>query len=157
MNRRRNEGLNEGKNTITKILITGGAGFIGSHLADELLAHGYQISALDTLSPQVHGPSAWRPADQQYYVSDPHKFSAATGWPPKISVRDGLTKLFNWLQRSRAARCRPLERQRKKRTAHREARRKKWNSRRIDQGKLIAAKFHGHPSDTDCATVSSRH
>ena len=37
------------------ILITGGAGFIGSHLADELLAHGYQVRALDNLSPQVHG------------------------------------------------------------------------------------------------------
>ena len=37
------------------ILITGGAGFIGSHLADELLAHGYRVRALDNLSPQVHG------------------------------------------------------------------------------------------------------
>jgi dTDP-L-rhamnose 4-epimerase len=36
------------------ILITGGAGFIGSHVADELLAHGYRVRALDTLSPQVH-------------------------------------------------------------------------------------------------------
>ena len=39
----------------TKILITGGAGFIGSHLADELLAHGYRVRALDNLSEQVHG------------------------------------------------------------------------------------------------------
>ena len=31
------------------ILITGGAGFIGSHLADELLAHGYDVRALDNL------------------------------------------------------------------------------------------------------------
>ena len=38
-----------------KILITGGAGFIGSHLADELLAHGYRVRALDNLSRQVHG------------------------------------------------------------------------------------------------------
>lgn len=38
-----------------RILITGGAGFIGSHLADELLAHGYRVRALDNLSPQVHG------------------------------------------------------------------------------------------------------
>ena len=40
------------------ILITGGAGFIGSHLADELLAHGYRVRALDNLSPQVHGTSS---------------------------------------------------------------------------------------------------
>ena len=38
-----------------RILITGGAGFIGSHLADELLGHGYHVRALDMLSPQVHG------------------------------------------------------------------------------------------------------
>jgi dTDP-L-rhamnose 4-epimerase len=44
------------------VLITGGAGFIGSHLADHLLAHGYRIRAFDTLSPQVHGPDADRPA-----------------------------------------------------------------------------------------------
>ena len=37
------------------VLITGGAGFIGSHLADELLAHGYRVRALDDLTPQVHG------------------------------------------------------------------------------------------------------
>ncbi len=43
------------------ILITGGAGFIGSHLADELLKHGYRVRALDNLSQQVHGPEGRRP------------------------------------------------------------------------------------------------
>jgi len=38
-----------------RVLITGGAGFIGSHLADALLARGYQVRALDNLSEQVHG------------------------------------------------------------------------------------------------------
>jgi dTDP-L-rhamnose 4-epimerase len=37
------------------VLITGGAGFIGSHLADELLAHGYGVRVLDAMSAQVHG------------------------------------------------------------------------------------------------------
>jgi dTDP-L-rhamnose 4-epimerase len=44
-----------------KVLITGGAGFIGSHLSDELLAQGYQVRALDCLSPQVHGEGRRRP------------------------------------------------------------------------------------------------
>jgi len=43
------------------ILITGGAGFIGSHVADELLSHGYRIRALDNLAPQVHGEGGPRP------------------------------------------------------------------------------------------------
>lgn len=38
-----------------RVLITGGAGFIGSHLADELLRRGYAVRILDSLSPQVHG------------------------------------------------------------------------------------------------------
>ena len=36
------------------VLITGGAGFIGSHLADTLLASGYRVRALDNLTEQVH-------------------------------------------------------------------------------------------------------
>ena len=44
------------------VLITGGAGFIGSHLADELLASGYKVRALDNLSPQVHGKDRRRPS-----------------------------------------------------------------------------------------------
>ncbi|HVE84476.1 MAG TPA: NAD-dependent epimerase/dehydratase family protein [Myxococcales bacterium] len=45
-----------------RVLITGGAGFIGSHLADELLRCGYQVRALDNLIDQVHGPGGHRPA-----------------------------------------------------------------------------------------------
>jgi dTDP-L-rhamnose 4-epimerase len=45
-----------------KILITGGAGFIGSHLADELLDKGYRVVVLDSLSEQVHGKNCKRPA-----------------------------------------------------------------------------------------------
>src|SRR6187401_2920916 len=42
-------------------LITGGAGFVASHLADHLLAHGYRVRALDSLNPQVHGEAGARP------------------------------------------------------------------------------------------------
>lgn len=37
-----------------KVLITGGAGFIGSHTADALLAEGHEVRVLDSLEPPVH-------------------------------------------------------------------------------------------------------
>jgi dTDP-L-rhamnose 4-epimerase len=44
-----------------RVLITGGAGFIGSHLARHLLRQGHEVRALDRLDPQVH-PERRRPA-----------------------------------------------------------------------------------------------
>lgn len=38
----------------TRVLVTGGAGFIGSHVCDELVEHGYEVRVLDYLVPQVH-------------------------------------------------------------------------------------------------------
>lgn len=37
------------------VLITGGAGFVGSHLADRLLETGHRVRVLDSFDPQVHG------------------------------------------------------------------------------------------------------
>jgi dTDP-L-rhamnose 4-epimerase len=45
-----------------RVLITGGAGFIGSHVADELLRRGYRVRVLDNLSEQVHGTLRQLPA-----------------------------------------------------------------------------------------------
>ena len=44
-----------------QILITGGAGFIGSHLARRLLTDGHRVRALDNLTEQVH-PGGARPS-----------------------------------------------------------------------------------------------
>lgn len=40
------------------VLVTGGAGFVGSHIVDELVARGHTVRVLDSLDVQVHGPHA---------------------------------------------------------------------------------------------------
>ena len=49
-----------------KILITGGAGFIGSNLALNLLSIGHDVKVLDNLSKQIHGDD---PLDSPLYIS----------------------------------------------------------------------------------------
>lgn len=44
-----------------RVLITGGAGFIGSHLADELIRRGHRVRIVDSLVPEVHGRAGIRP------------------------------------------------------------------------------------------------
>ena len=40
---------------LKNILITGGSGFIGSHISLKLLNLGFNVRVLDNLSPQIHG------------------------------------------------------------------------------------------------------
>jgi dTDP-L-rhamnose 4-epimerase len=44
-----------GDGSKVRALVTGGAGFIGSHIVEALLARGDQVSVLDNLDPRVHG------------------------------------------------------------------------------------------------------
>lgn len=56
------------------VLITGGAGFIGSHVASELINAGYPVRVLDSLVTQVHGETPERPAylhkDAEFILGD---------------------------------------------------------------------------------------
>jgi dTDP-L-rhamnose 4-epimerase len=45
--------------SIRDVLVTGGAGFIGSHLVDALVAREYRVTVLDNLEPQVHRSGTW--------------------------------------------------------------------------------------------------
>ena len=58
------------------------------------------IEELEHQGPSVQF-EAWRPADQLYYVSDVRKFAAATGWRPRVGVREGIARLHEWLIENR--------------------------------------------------------
>ena len=55
-----------------RALVTGGAGLIGSHVADLLVREGWQVRILDNLEPQTHrrGKPAWIIADAEFIEGD---------------------------------------------------------------------------------------
>ena len=77
-----------------KILITGGAGFVGSHLADELLGQGYAVRAFDSLSPQVHGSQMRRP---EYLASEVELIAGDVRDPHALwRALDGVDAVFHF-------------------------------------------------------------
>jgi CDP-paratose 2-epimerase len=58
------------------------------------------IERLDSQRPAT-AHEDWRTGDQRYYVSDTRRFEAATGWRPAIGAREGVERLYRWLQQMR--------------------------------------------------------
>jgi CDP-paratose 2-epimerase len=55
------------------------------------------IAELTGRRPAVeHAP--WRTGDQRYYVSDTRRLQRLTGWRPQVEVRQGVTRLLQWLR-----------------------------------------------------------
>ena len=59
-------------NSMDRILVTGGMGFIGSHTVDELVKRGYEVKVMDNLEHQVHGGVApsYKNKDAKYLHGD---------------------------------------------------------------------------------------
>jgi len=56
---------------MTNVLVTGGAGFIGSHIVDELVDKGYDVTVIDNLTEQVHdGKPNYLNDDAEYVWGD---------------------------------------------------------------------------------------
>ncbi len=79
------------------VLITGGAGFIGSHLTDELLAAGYRVRILDALEAQVHGPERETPA----YLDDRAELRIGDVRDPEVVAEalEGADAVFHFAAR----------------------------------------------------------
>ncbi|MBN1979698.1 MAG: NAD-dependent epimerase/dehydratase family protein [Anaerolineae bacterium] len=72
-----------------RILVTGGAGFIGSHLVDALLDAGHSVRVFDSLEPQVHGGLRERGEWPDYLAADCEKVLG------DVRDRDALRKAFD--------------------------------------------------------------
>src|SRR5205807_276380 len=74
-----------------KVLITGGAGFIGQRTAQLLLSKGHQVSVLDNLAPPVHGEGKYRcPKDGDVYPEPRRAEALERGtWDPPCPVCQG--------------------------------------------------------------------
>lgn len=57
-----------------KVLITGGAGFIGSNIALKLIKKGYVVTVLDSLSEQIHGSNPEKTSPLYQSIKDKVKF-----------------------------------------------------------------------------------
>ncbi|NUG13282.1 NAD-dependent epimerase/dehydratase family protein, partial [Acinetobacter seifertii] len=80
------------------VLITGGAGFIGSNLALKLVSKGYNVTVLDNLSPQIHGDNPQESSPLFLSIKDKVNFILGTvtsksDWELALKDQDAIIHL----------------------------------------------------------------
>lgn len=80
------------------VLITGGAGFIGSNLALQLVSKGYNVTILDNLSPQIHGDNPQESSPLFLSIKDKVNFILGTvtsksDWELALKDQDAIIHL----------------------------------------------------------------
>ena len=77
---------------VKKILVTGGAGFIGSRTVDRLLERGYEVRILDSLEKPVHlrGAPEYLPQEAEFILGDVRK---KEDW---VRALDGVDAVFHF-------------------------------------------------------------
>ena len=73
-----------------KILITGAAGFIGSHVTDALLERGDEVTAIDNFNTYYSQKS------RRSNIKDIAKSKKLLGYSPKTSIEQGIRKFVEW-------------------------------------------------------------
>ena len=66
---------------MAQVVVTGGAGFVGSFVVDELVAQGHRVRVIDALDPAAHdGPPPYANAAAEYLWADLNAAPANPGW-----------------------------------------------------------------------------
>jgi nucleoside-diphosphate-sugar epimerase len=73
-----------------RVLLTGGAGFIGSHVADHLLARGHEVAVVDDLSS---GKRENVPEGTVFFERD---IPRVLGWRPQTKLTAGLEETLSF-------------------------------------------------------------
>jgi dTDP-L-rhamnose 4-epimerase len=81
-----------------KVLITGGAGFIGSNLANKLVAAGHEVTVLDNLSKQIHGENPETESPLYASIKDKVRFVQGSvadpqAWAEVLPGQDAIVHL----------------------------------------------------------------
>src|SRR6266540_3568931 len=88
-----------------RVLLTGGAGFIGSHVADALAERGHEVVVVDRLHPRAHAAPPDYLREDVEYLRGGRGRASWRGWSGVSSSRPARAAAASWLP-CRSARTR---------------------------------------------------